>query len=373
MREEPARASLLRAGEQRLVERNPRRVALLGLLLALALVRRQAPGELRWPTREEPLVERDRRAAVLLVVGANPLEQRALLRLDPLLEQDDRLGPARNLRRTLEVVELLDLLDRVAGDAGPQRLLHDAVEVDEQLLPQPVVDLALARRVLAHEAPERGALVRRVVVDVQVGVDAAARLDPVDEALEGGLLALAVESPDDLVANLTGAWLQPGTCCAVGSPVAPAEEVLEPARRLVEGVALEVEPDVARRRLREQPEAAVLLVREELDEAVAGARVVELERCLAAEALEGLRPDALDVCGRSGLAERRQRGDPLRSEALGVQAPEPRDEDRVVLLDSPVLAEVSEVADRAVVDRPRPRLRGLASSWSARIWGLASA
>ena len=146
-------------------------------------------------------MERDRRAAVLLVVGADPLEQRVLLRLEPLLEEDDRLVAARDLRRAHEPVQLLDLLDRVARDAGPQRLLHDAVEVDEQLLPQPVVDLALARRVLAHQPPERGALVRRVVVDVQVGVDAAARLDPVDEALERGLLAVAVEAPDDLVAQ----------------------------------------------------------------------------------------------------------------------------------------------------------------------------
>ena len=185
-------------------------------------------------------MERDRRAAVLLVVGADPLEQRVLLRLEPLLEEDDRLVAARDLRRAHEPVQLLDLLDRVARDAGPQRLLDDAVEVDEQLLPQPVVDLALARRVLAHEPAERGALVAGVVVDVQVGVDAAARLDPVDEALERGLLAGAVEAPDDLVARLAAV------------AVAPAEEVLEPARRLVERVALEVEPDVALGRRREQ-------------------------------------------------------------------------------------------------------------------------
>ena len=117
----------------------------------------------------------------------------------------------------------------------------------------------LARGVLAHEAPERGALVGRVVVDVQVGVDAAALLDPVDEALEGSLLAGAVEAPDDLVA-------QSRRLVAV----APAEEVLEPARRLVERMALEVEPDVACRRRREAcRKPRVLLVREELDAVLA--------------------------------------------------------------------------------------------------------
>ena len=253
-------------------------------------------------------------------------------------------APPATVGRALEPVQLLDLLDRVARDAGPQRLPDDAVEVDEQLLPQPVVDLALARRVLAHEAPHRGALVRRVVVDVQVGVDAAARLDPVDEALEGRLLAVAVEAPDDLVARLAAV------------AVAPAEEVLEPARRLVERVALEVEPDVAFRGRRKRAEAAVLLVREELDAPLAGAREVELERGLRPDALERLRPDALDRRVGARLRERRQRRDPRGGEPLRVQPPEPRDEDRVVLRDAPVLAEVPEVADRAVVDGPRPRL-----------------
>ena len=233
VRDEPARTPLLLSVEQRLVQRDPRRVPLLGLLRLLPLIRRHLPGEPVRPQPEEPLVERDRRAAVLLVVRADPLEQRVLLGLEPLLEEDDRLGPARDLGRALEPVQLLDLLDRVARHACAQRLPDDAVEVDEQLLAQPVVDLALARGVLAHEAPQRGALVRRVVVDVQVGVDAPARLDPVDEALEGSLLPRAVEAPDDLVARLATV------------AIAPAEEVLEPACRLVERMTLEVEPDVA--------------------------------------------------------------------------------------------------------------------------------
>ncbi len=354
VRKEPARTPLLLSVEQRLVERDPRRIPLLGLLRLLALLRRHLPRKPVRPEPEQPLVERDRRAAVLLVVRADALEQRVLLRLEPLLEEDDRLGPAHDLGRALEPVQLLDLLDRVARDAGPQRLPDDAVEVDEQLLPQPVVDLALARRVLAHEAPDRRALVRRVVVDVQVGVDAAARLDPVDEALEGGLLAVAVEAPDDLVAELTA--VRRGEACLARVPVTPPEQILEPARRLVERVALEVEPDVARRRRRKRAEAAVLLVREELDAPLARAREVELERGLRADALERLRPDAGDLRRGRRLAERRQRRDPCGGEPLRVQPPEPRDEDRVVLGDAPVLAEVAEVADRAVVDRPRPRL-----------------
>ncbi len=122
-------------------------------------------------------------------------------------------------------------------------------------------------------------------------------------------------------------------------------------------MALEVEPDVAFGRRRKRAEAAVLLVREELDAPLARAREVELERGLRADALERLRPDALDCGVGRRLRERRQRRDPCGGEPLRVQPPEPRDEDRVVLRDSPVLAEVPEVADRAVVDGPRPGLR----------------
>ena len=174
---------------------------------------------------------------------------------------------------------------------------------------------------LAHEPAERRSLVRRVVVDVQVGVDAPARLDPVDEAFERGLLAVAVETPDDLVPRL------------VAVAVTPAEEVLEPARRLVERMALEVEPDVALGRRRQQPEAAILLVREELDAPLAGAREVELERSLVADALERLRPDARDAHFRCRLAERCECLDPVRDEPLGVQPAEPRDEHGVVVSD----------------------------------------
>ena len=171
MGEEEARVALGRAREQLLVEPHARGVALLGLRGLLALVGRQAPGQLRRPQPEQPLVERDRRAAVLLVVRADRSEQRGILGLDPLLEEDDRLRPALDLGRALEAVELLDLLDRVARDARAERLLDDAVEVDEHLLPEPVVDLVLAHGVLAHEPLERRLLVRRVVVDVQVGED----------------------------------------------------------------------------------------------------------------------------------------------------------------------------------------------------------
>ncbi len=119
----------------------------------------------------------ERRAAVLLVVALDLLEDRVVAGLDPLLEAHDRLVAARHLGGALEPVELLDRLDRVAVGRGPQRLLDDAVEVDQHLLAQEVVDLLLPRSVLAGEAGQGRALVRGVVVDVQARVlrDAARR------------------------------------------------------------------------------------------------------------------------------------------------------------------------------------------------------
>ncbi len=77
------------------------------------------------------------------------------------------------------------------------------------------------------------------------------------------------------------------------------------------------------------------------------ARLVEevLELGLVAEPLERLGADALDLRAGLGLRERGQRRDAGRLEALRVQAPEPGDDDEVVVVDAPLVAEVAEVAD----------------------------
>src|SRR4029453_3815989 len=175
-----------------------------------------------------------------------------------------------------EAVELLHPLDRVAGHRGAECLLRQAEEVDEHLAAQEVVHLLLARAVLAREARERGALVLRVVVDVHAG-EAPATLDEVvDGLLEGALLLVAVAGPEGAVELL-----------AVLRELDPAEEELEPAARLVPGVALEVEPDVAFGGLRHEVEAAFLLLREEIDLVLLGLAEVLLEGGLVAETLEG--------------------------------------------------------------------------------------
>src|SRR5215211_9199431 len=275
LREEPARPPHLGVGEELVAHAVALLLSLDGLLFLLLRLARNMPWQVG-PQPEEPAVEPERREAVLFVVGGDALEERALPGLEPGLEVEDGLAPAVDLRLADEAVELLHPFDRVAGHRSAERLLRHAEEVDEHLAAQEVVHLLLARPVLAREARERGALVLRIVVDVHAGEAPAAFDEVVDELLEGAPLLVPVAGPDGAVELL-----------AVLRELDPAEEELEPPAGLVPGVALEVEPDVARRRLRHEVEAAVVLLREEVDLVLARLAVVLLEGSLVAEALEG--------------------------------------------------------------------------------------
>ena len=105
------------------------------------------------------------------------------------------LGRAATARRGDRVVagaqvgvaleeELLDVLEPVARVRDAQSLADDVREVDEDLAPQQIVKLLDAHVVDRSEPLQRGRLVRRVVVDVQVGVLAQAFVHKVDELLE---------------------------------------------------------------------------------------------------------------------------------------------------------------------------------------------
>src|SRR5207247_8156717 len=97
LREEPARLTLLGAGEELDADAVALLVPLLGLLRALALVGRFPPGDVR-AQAEEPAVQPERREAVLAVVGRDAFEERVLPGLEPGLEVEDGLAPAADLR-----------------------------------------------------------------------------------------------------------------------------------------------------------------------------------------------------------------------------------------------------------------------------------
>ena len=209
-------------------------LGLLGLLrLRLLRLRQRERPELRerLPTPlEQPVREHARADAVLAVVRLDLRQDRRVALDHPALELDDRGAAVLDRRGAVEVEQVLDLLQPVPLPRDHQPAPDDAVEVDEHLAAQEVVELGLARAVAAHHPPQRRDLVLRVVVDVHVRVLGEPRVDEVDEPLEGRLLLLAARRPQRLERVVA---------------VAEAPEVLEAALGVPERVALEVEEEVA--------------------------------------------------------------------------------------------------------------------------------
>ena len=223
--------------------------------LALAGAGDRSPGRLGQfvPQCLEPVAELQVADDVVAVVALDAVEDRrvrtlALPELQPFLERDDARSGIPKVDLTGEPVERLHPLDGVALDRRAQRLADGSQQVDERASPQEGVDLVLACAVAAHEALERGRLVRRVVVDVQVRVGAEPLADEVHHGLERAPFAIEAE-----------------LACLVTRPerveravdLEDAEQVVEP---VVEGVrvALEIEEQVAGRRRRQRGETAFL-------------------------------------------------------------------------------------------------------------------
>ena len=192
------------------------------------------------PPLEQPVAQEPRGDAVLAVVGGDLVEDPLVAREHPFLEGDDRGAALPDLRLPLERQERLQLLQPVPRPRDVQAAADDLVEVDEDAAPEQVVELGLARAVLAHQAAQRRDLVGGVVVDVQRRVGGEPLVDEVDEALERVALLVAGGGEDGLEA-------------AVGVEDPP--EVLEAALVVPERVALEVEEEVARRGVGEECEA----------------------------------------------------------------------------------------------------------------------
>ena len=180
-----------------------------------------------------------------------------------------------------EVVEPLKLLDGVAFHAGAQPAAHHTVQVHEQVAAQHPVNLVLARGVATHHPFHRARFVGREVVHVHVGVLLPARHQPIGEPLERPLFLFVVQRPQSCVAQFP---------VVVRRLV--AEEVLE-AVRPDEGVALEVEEDVAGRRFRQQGEAHVRLRWQRLIDGLAHFTALHLYARLLAHLLIGCRRAAL--------------------------------------------------------------------------------
>ena len=287
---------------------------------------------------EQPVAQEPRRDAVLVVVLVDLAQERVVARLHPLLEDDDRGAAVLHLGLPLEVEERLHLLQPVARPRGADAVADDAEQVDEDVAAEQVVELPLARAVAAHQPLERGDLVGGVVVDVQVGVAREPLVHEVDEALERDPLRLVVVRVERL---------------EVAVDVEDPPEVLEPAARVPERVALEVEEEVAGRGVGQEREARLRLRLQEPVIVHAGLARVQLELGLLAVLRPAVRVDP----GRHGLGGRapelRERRDPGGGELLDLRPVDPGDAREVVDLVPARVADGLEVADRAVVDRVR--------------------
>ena len=91
----------------------------------------------------------------------------------------------------VEIVKRFEPLDRVTFDARTQAVANDLVQIDEQLGAQHPIDFFLAGRIAAHQALQRRRLVRRVVVDVQIGKSRPSLHDEIDKLLEAVLFVRA--------------------------------------------------------------------------------------------------------------------------------------------------------------------------------------
>ena len=195
---------------------------------------------------EQPVAQAQRGEAVVLVVVGDGVELGlGGIRL-PGPEQvsgvgvlGDRVGGIVDALTVLVAhVERFELLDRIAARAHPQALLDHGVEVHEHVVAEQVVDGVFAHTVPGGQREQVGALVRGVVVDVQVGVPGALR-GHVSQEVDQGLPFLGVVVRPERTEGAVG--------------LDQAEEVVQAPLRAVgaggglavERVALEVEEDVA--------------------------------------------------------------------------------------------------------------------------------
>ena len=334
LREEPRRALLLgrrRGGEVEAVEtarqgrhrvghpRGPARG--LGRLGRLRLGRRSRdrdpePLPEALPAQLQPVAQAPRAQDVVAVVARDLAEDLVTheavggrTEAQPHLELDDAAARVLEGHLPVKAVERLETLDRVALDAGPDALAHDAIEIDEHPAPEEPVHLLLARGVALGQASERGLLVRRVVVHVQGRVGVQAPDHEVDRLLEGGLLrgegdeAVGVEAPEgmELRRRRPRTAGRPPRVALRGGRVEDAEQVVDPVVER-ERIALEVEEQVVRRRLREDQESSVGDERPRPRLLVDGPlRVEQLPEHLAAVLALDLDPGLLAHPGQRGI------------------------------------------------------------------------
>ena len=312
--------------------------------------------------RLQPVAQPSRADHVVPVVGLDVLQDGrrgsiAGRQLEPRLELDDAGGRVAQLDVPREAIDGLELLDRVALDAGANALSHRSEQVDQHATAQQAVDLRLARAVSAHQALQGGRLVGCVVVDVQIRVALEPFGEEVHERLEGGPLAGRCH-----VARAVPVARPEGGERAVH--VEDAEEVVE---AVVVGVrvALDIEEEVARARQRQPGQATFGFDRlagcgqDELVRRRPHAASLHLEAGLGVNALERRRADAGDLQRQGSVCQPGHRLNAGVHQSAALVGGDARHQRQVVVLPASLLAQLGPAADAAVRDRLGGRGHGV--------------
>ena len=141
----------------------------------------------------EPIAQPPSRLTVIAIVGFDHAafalsDSLGLAKLQVCLHLEQRLIGVVERCFAFIAVERLETLDRIALDARPYALSHDGEKVHEPFTAQQLIKLLLARGVATHQSFQRGGLIRRKVIDVQIGISIQAIHYEVDELLECGAL-----------------------------------------------------------------------------------------------------------------------------------------------------------------------------------------
>src|SRR6476646_3066533 len=117
------------------------------LLRNFTWLRKLEPSEFARAQLMQPIEQRQRGPAVLLVISGDLAEKLIILAFAPVLIIDNRLhaGPDGSGARELE--KRFQFLERVTRHTRPQGLTKNAVEIDEYFSPEKIVNLGLSCRV----------------------------------------------------------------------------------------------------------------------------------------------------------------------------------------------------------------------------------
>ena len=118
---------------------------------------------------DEPVSQEKRGEAVVPIVVAQIVQERALAGLTKAVIDNKAIAPGRNRRGASGHVEALKVLDRIARLTDPHALAHHAIEIHHAVCAQNLIHRRLRSRVHGSQATERRLFVGCVMIKMCAG------------------------------------------------------------------------------------------------------------------------------------------------------------------------------------------------------------